>query len=432
MKGAVLSPDGKHVLCGDSYGWRLFELDKGREVCALGPTETRGEHESAVFWRDGSLVATGRAVSTQETVICIHDVDKGQQIRRLEGPPSMVQCLAVAPDGKALAAGFNSQSGAPTNEVRIWDVAAGKPRWQLVRPDWLMALAFSPDGKLLAGGEIHGPVTLWDAATGRELCQLKPPSMCVTSLVAFSPDGRLVATAGHRHGPPVTVRVWEVATGTVRQEFTAHQGFVGALAFSPDGKSLATGAADSSVLLWDLTGQVGEVAKGRPSGEELDKLWAALDSPEARSGFQAMRRLLAAPDDAVALVQKHLKPTPGKGASAETIAHLIQGLDSESFDEREKATRELEGLGTQAEADMRKALEAGPSAEKKRRIEGVLEKLQVKAPAPEMVRPLRAVEVLERLGTPEARKALEALARGQAEAPLTQAAKGALQRLGQQ
>jgi WD40 repeat protein len=430
MKAAVLSPDGKHVLCGDSYGWRLFELDKAREVCALGPTELRGRDGSAAFWPDARLVATGRAVSVQATVIRIHDVDKGQQMRRLQGPPSQVQCLAVAPDGKALAAGTNNQSGALTNEVRVWDVETGKPRWQLVRPHWQRALAFSPDGKVLAGDETDGAVTLWDAATGRELRRLEPPSREVTSLLAFSPDGRLLVAAGHQHGPPVTVRVWEVTTGTARQEFTAHQGFVGALDFAPDGKTLATGAADTSVLLWDLTGQVGEAAKGRPSAEELDKLWAALDSRDARPAFQAMRRLLTAPDDAVALVQKNLKPIPGKGVSAETIAQLIQGLESDSFDEREKATRELEGLGTRAEAGLRKALEAGPSAERKRRIEGVLEKLQVKALAPELVRPLRAVEVLERLGTPEARKVLEALAKGQAEAPLTQAAKGALHRLG--
>ena len=296
-----------------------------------------------------------------------------------------------------------------------------------------MNLAFSPDGTLLAGSEWREAIVLWDAATGRERARLKQPSLSV-GLGAGLLAGRSPTCVRRPlpRAPPVAVRVWEVASGTVRQEFTAHQGIVRSLDFSPDGKALATASDDTTVLLWDLTGKAGKTAGSRPSADELDRLWAELDDADARRGFRAMCRLLAAPDDAAALLRERLKPVPGERATPEAIARLLDRLDSDSFDEREKATADLEALGRQAEAAMHKALAAGPSAERKKRIEGLLEKLRVKMPPREMVRPLRAVEVLERLGTPEARKVLEVLAKGRSAEPLTQAAVEALDRLRRQ
>jgi HEAT repeat protein len=132
----------------------------------------------------------------------------------------------------------------------------------------------------------------------------------------------------------------------------------------------------------------------------------------------------------VALLAKHVKPEEGKG---DDTARLIAALDDDSFDIRQAAHKRLAAMGKGAEAALKKALADKPSAEAKRAIEDLLEKLKDKgaaeAPPPDLVRGMRAVEVLEDVGTPEARKLLQELANGGADAPLTTAAKEALERL---
>ncbi len=330
-------------------------------------------------------------------------------------------------------------SGAPNApaELRAWDLTTGKQLWQsnlsnrdAERDRW--PLAFSADGKALACEGEGGALVVYDGGTGRELRSLPMSGAAALSAVRFSPDGRLLA-AGYAMSDrkPSCVRVWELATGTARLEFTGHIGEVTALAFSPDGKRLASGSADTTVLVWDLTGRAGDVAREKVAAEELDKLWGALADPEGRAAHLAMRRLEASPEEAVALLAKQVKPAEGKALDAAAVAKLIAALDAESFDERENAGHELEALGRGAEPALRKALAGAPSAEAKRRVEGLLDKLRDNgAPPPELVRPLRAVEVLEHVGTPEARNVLEGWAKGAADAPLTAAAKEALERLG--
>jgi len=104
--------------------------------------------------------------------------------------------------------------------------------------DWVWAVAFSPDGRLLASGSGDGTVKLWDAATGTVRQSLEGHSDRVMA-VAFSPDGRLLAS-GSDDG---TVKLWDAATGTVRQSLEGHSGRVWAVAFSPDGR-LAPGSGD--------------------------------------------------------------------------------------------------------------------------------------------------------------------------------------------
>jgi hypothetical protein len=111
------------------------------------------------------------------------------------------------------------------------------------------------------------------------------------------------------------------------------------------------------------------------------------------------------------------------------VNRLIADLGDEDFDKREKATRELRALGDAVELRLRQALDRNPSAENRRRIEDLLARLDEAAPSGEALRALRAIEVLEHIGTPEASRLLKALADGAPEARLTREAKAALQRL---
>ncbi|HMC64722.1 MAG TPA: hypothetical protein VKI65_07270, partial [Gemmataceae bacterium] len=129
----------------------------------------------------------------------------------------------------------------------------------------------------------------------------------------------------------------------------------------------------------------------------------------------------------VPFLKKQLRPAAS--GDSKRIAQLLAQLDSDEFASREKATQALLALGEQAESALRIALAGETSLEVRRRVEMILEQLEPSKSAVRL-REFRAVEVLEHIGTPEAKQLLQALAKGAPEARLTQEAKAALERLG--
>jgi hypothetical protein len=158
----------------------------------------------------------------------------------------------------------------------------------------------------------------------------------------------------------------------------------------------------------------------------LEALWADLGSADARQGFRALRALAAAPKPAVALLRDKLSAMPQ--VDPQRLVRLLEELDDDRFAVRERATAELERLGCEAEPALHKKLAERPSMETRRRIAAILTKLQRAVPGSSL-RLLRGLEALEGIGTPEARRALEKLAAGPADAWLTQQAKASLARL---
>ncbi len=198
----------------------------------------------------------------------------------------------------------------------------------------------------------------------------------------------------------------------------------------------------------------------------LDALWTDLASPDEAKATRAALAL-AASKEAVPYLKDHLRPVK---ADSKRVAQLMAQLDSDDFTKREEAAAELDYLGKFIKADLEKAVAAKPSAEVKKRVQGLLDRIAGEAaipgappaitgrsvgvsnnngkitiivdgkpldltppatPTPRMgwVRATRAAAVLEFAGTPEARKVLETLADGEAEAPPTKAAREALDRL---
>jgi hypothetical protein len=157
---------------------------------------------------------------------------------------------------------------------------------------------------------------------------------------------------------------------------------------------------------------------------QLPTLWDNLAGPGPKA-YSALTTLADHPAQAVALLRQHLRPAqPPEG-----VAKLIADLDSGDFDQREQATRELAKLGGLAEPALREALAGKPSAEAKRRIEEVLQRLTEPVRDPATLRHIRAVEVLERLASDDARALLRELAQGAPGATLTREARLSLQRL---
>jgi hypothetical protein len=217
-----------------------------------------------------------------------------------------------------------------------------------------------------------------------------------------------------------------VETGKELRKLTGHRGKVGALAFTPDGKTLISGGDDTTILFWDVASATRrERPEVRLPPQEWDVMWKELAAADAAAAHQAIAKLTAS-SGAVAALEERLPPAPKLDANR--LERLFGDLDTEEFSAREKATREIEKLGEVAQPAIERALARKEvSAEARRRLEGLQNRLAV--PSGETLRSLRAIEVLERIATPEARSLLESLAKGAPDARLTREAKAAVGRL---
>jgi WD40 repeat protein len=221
----------------------LLDTAAGRELPPLGGRAARVA--SAQFSPDGRLAAAGGFDGT----IGIWDTATGRELRVLHTGP--IFALAVSPDGRVIAAG--GQDGT----IKLWDVASGHELHTLVgHAAWVTSVAFSPDGRVLASGSLDRTVKLWDTASGGELRTLRGHFSDVNS-VAFSPDGRVVASGGGHLGADGVnaanaIKLWDVDSGRELRTLIGHAAWVTGVAFSPDGKHLASSSGDQTARLWDV------------------------------------------------------------------------------------------------------------------------------------------------------------------------------------
>jgi len=447
VRAIALSGDGRTLASlglGDRV--RLWDLASGKPLRRWRGHGGGGGDRSLAFALDGKTLASW---GDDDWKLCVREVATGKEFINRQPHLSGLTDIpaggiehdrererrafryhaAFTPDGNGLVVVSDALG-------HIVDVATGAERFTM--PGWsrVEALALSPDGRILAVAAEEKAVRLVELVSGKEVLRIEWPG--TVNAVAFSPDGTRVAAAA---GEVVWARglgivnprasrrigVWDARTGQRLVELRGPSP-ARCLAFSPNGKTLAAGLSDTTALVWDVAAAT--AVEGRSAKElrakELETLWTDLAGKDAAKAYAAVWRLVAAPKQAGAFLQARLRPASEE--EQKRIQQLIVDLDHAKFTAREAASRQLEALGPEARPALDRALAAKPQPEVRKRIESLLARPPGTIRSAETLRGLRAVQVLEHVGTPGARRVLQALARGAPDALLTQEAKGSLER----
>jgi WD40 repeat protein len=310
----AFSPDGRMLFSGGGdHVVKVWDVACGKEVAAL--VGQLGEGGYLAISSDGkTLISRG-----EDGVVKLWDVALRRERATLGGGPSVVVSMALSPDGATLATGGVGSSPAFAGEVRLWDVAEGRGReGAAAMPKWVRAVEFSPDGRSLAAVDASGELHFLDARTLAREPSAEAPEKPPTRLAAqpggttlavlsphgtaelwgfdtrarraslvfhdserpqnpisarFSPDGKSLATGAvklnevvdHRRYAAGILKLFDVATGREEATLLGQEGPIASLAYAPDGKALASGSSFNSIVIWDL---VGRAPRAKLSGHE--------------------------------------------------------------------------------------------------------------------------------------------------------------------
>ncbi len=395
--GLALFPNGKLLAsCGRDGTFRLWDVERGKGLFTLD--DEGNSVVAAAFSPDGKRLASGG----YRGLLYLRDPANGKILEDFE--TGSIASLAFSPDSKTLAILSDFRG-----ELRLLDLV-GKKTKEIPIKRGVSSVAYAPDGKTIAVG-CDETLLLLDTATHRVLKTL-PGHANRRGCVVFSPDSRYLASVTDGWGLIAnrSIRVFELATGTEVYSFKRELPIFAA-AFSPDGSKLAVGGADATAVILDLNNLTGKKRRGQLTENELAANWESLGAADASKAYEARADLLHAPKSTVPFLAKRLQPAPA--IDAKRVAGWIKNLDSNKFRERNAATRELEQLGELVREPLRQALAADPPLERRQRLQALLGKLNQLTPA--QLRHLRAIAILEGIGSPEALGIIARLTKGNAE-----------------
>lgn len=261
--GVAFSPDGKILASGSA--------DKTIGLWSATAEKQTGLRSSTTGSVDKTINPWKAARTTSQWTSSDGNVSNTKHLKTLVGHRYTVHSVAFSPDGKILA------SGGEDNTIILWDTTTGERTRTLTSPagpfvgptdtlvghtDTVYSVAFSPDGQALASGSADETIILWNTTTGERtntLAILTGPFAGPIDMpaghtdtvysVAFSPDGKTLASGSADN----TIILWDTATGQYKQTLTGHKRAVYSIAFSPDGRTLASGSWDKTIILWDTT-----------------------------------------------------------------------------------------------------------------------------------------------------------------------------------
>lgn len=275
-----ISANGKTAVAGTDNRLKVWDLSTGHVVRALA-----GRAPVSVS-ADGVVALSGG----DEKTFKVWDLATGNLIRVIPGQPGVTQNVAISADGKTALAGDANYG------IKLWDLRTGEELRSLSgHPGGLAAVAISADGKIGLSGGNDNFLKLWDLTTGKLLQALKHSNRILS--VALSADGTIGLTGicddqGTyglcRHA---TLKVWDLATGTLTRSLSGHLDDVWSVSLSPDGKSALSGSDDNTVKLWDLsTGRAIHTFTGHSGGVRSVAL-SSDDGKALSTGYDGTLRL---------------------------------------------------------------------------------------------------------------------------------------------
>jgi WD40 repeat protein/tetratricopeptide (TPR) repeat protein len=220
----------------------------GKQAPAIANESNRPTRGLNSFWSslraDGQIALSLARGVAQRELIRITEPSSGRPMGRPVWHHTgwVIGSAAFSPDGRSFATGSNPD-GRVAGEVRLWDTITGRLRFPpMPHTNYVRALAFQPDGKVLAAGDYNGLVRFWDTSTGREMGRPLPQGEIVMAL-AYSPDGKILAAGlAHDHTGKPGTRLWDTTTGRPIGESLPCANIVDRLAFRPDGRALLASA----------------------------------------------------------------------------------------------------------------------------------------------------------------------------------------------
>ena len=396
-----LSPDGKTMAVAGGNAEKsllqLWDLSKLELLSSFKPPQMAG------------LVTLGISPTRRKIVMAIGDS----------------VCLLNAQTG-AVEQSLDKDPEVPLEE-------AGQERVDFIQAfQWfpgIQAMGFSPDGALVvSSGYPAGGLKILDVAAGKPCRFLGPQGQSYRYSLhnaIFSPDGTMVAAESDDNA----VEVWEISSGKLRRRFLGHRSYQTTLAFSPDGTKLASGNRDTTILVWDIFGlSTGDSPSAQaPTHSELAGWWDTLKDQDAERACLAMGRFIRFPDASVPFLKERLEDR--RKAEVAQLKQWLTDLDNPAFATRQKATESLTQQLAAAQPLLKDALTRKPPLEMVQRIKALLRKAELDPYSQVNLRDLRALEVLEHIGSKAAGDVVQALATGNQDAWLAGAANAVLKRL---